>query len=67
MVSDAITVIQLPAGPTAYFKLTSVQLGSQIYVSAWALDHCEVSVYVPFTGTCSTVTPFPWVNIAMIP
>ena len=32
-VSDAITVIQLPAGPTAYFKLTSVQLGSQIYVS----------------------------------
>lgn len=34
--SDAITVINLPAGPTAYFKLTSVQLGAEIAVStAW--------------------------------
>lgn len=30
---DAITLINLPAGPTAYFKLSSVQLGSEIYVS----------------------------------
>ncbi|KAJ3371065.1 Ribosome production factor 1 [Kappamyces sp. JEL0680] len=27
---DAITMIHLPHGPTAYFKLTSVKLGSQI-------------------------------------
>ncbi|KAJ9102430.1 hypothetical protein QFC21_002830 [Naganishia friedmannii] len=27
---DAITVINLPAGPTAYFKLSSIQMGNQI-------------------------------------
>ncbi|KAJ9114414.1 hypothetical protein QFC20_001557 [Naganishia adeliensis] len=27
---NAITVINLPAGPTAYFKLSSIQLGNQI-------------------------------------
>ncbi|KAJ9121645.1 hypothetical protein QFC22_002265 [Naganishia vaughanmartiniae] len=27
---NAITVINLPAGPTAYFKLSSIQMGSQI-------------------------------------
>lgn len=32
-VTDAITLINLPAGPTAYFKLSSVQLSSEIYVS----------------------------------
>lgn len=32
--ADHITVINLPAGPTAYFRLTSVQLGSEIHVSA---------------------------------
>ena len=31
--TDAITVINLPAGPTAYFKLSSIQLGHQIAVS----------------------------------
>jgi ribosome production factor 1 len=30
IIPDAITVINLPAGPTAYFKLTSVVLGQQI-------------------------------------
>ena len=30
--SDAITLIHLPSGPTAYFKLTSVQLTKEIYV-----------------------------------
>ena len=33
MTEDAITLINLPAGPTAYFKLTSVQLGKEIHVS----------------------------------
>ncbi|EKC99702.1 hypothetical protein A1Q2_06012 [Trichosporon asahii var. asahii CBS 8904] len=29
---NAITLINLPAGPTAYFKLSSVQLSSEIYL-----------------------------------
>lgn len=33
--ADAITLMQLPAGPTAYLKLTSVQLGTQIYASRY--------------------------------
>jgi ribosome production factor 1 len=28
--TDAITIVNLPYGPTAYFKLTSVQLSRQI-------------------------------------
>jgi hypothetical protein len=31
---DALTVISLPAGPTAYFRLTSIQMGQQIAVSS---------------------------------
>lgn len=44
---DAMTLMQLPAGPTAYFKLTSVQLGSQIYVSRcnWQEVRTEASVF----------------------
>lgn len=29
---DAITLVHLPNGPTAYFKLTSIELTKQIYV-----------------------------------
>lgn len=29
---DAITMVHLPDGPTAYFKLTSIQLTKQIFV-----------------------------------
>jgi ribosome production factor 1 len=29
---DAITVVHLPSGPTAYFKLTSIELTQQIFV-----------------------------------
>lgn len=36
---NAITVINLPAGPTAYFKLTSVVLGQQIGGHARASPH----------------------------
>lgn len=36
---NAITVIQLPAGPTAYFKLTSVQLSKEIAGHARASPH----------------------------
>jgi hypothetical protein len=28
-----MTVISLPAGPTAYFRLTSIQMGQEIAVS----------------------------------
>lgn len=31
---DALTLINLPAGPTAYFRLTSIQMGDQIAVSS---------------------------------
>lgn len=37
--TDAITIIKLPAGPTAYFKLTSIALGSQIVGHARASPH----------------------------
>lgn len=32
-----MTVISLPAGPTAYFRLTSIQMGAEIAVrvSSW--------------------------------
>jgi len=30
--SDAITLVHLPEGPSAYFKLTSVELTKQIFV-----------------------------------
>ncbi|KAK1923228.1 putative nucleolar protein [Papiliotrema laurentii] len=36
---NAITLINLPAGPTAYFKLTSIQLGREIYGHAKATSH----------------------------
>lgn len=35
--TDAITLINLPAGPTAYFKLTSIQLGKTIYVCPYCI------------------------------
>lgn len=31
---DAITLVYLPNGPMAYFKLTSIELTKQIYVSS---------------------------------
>ena len=31
---DAITLVHLPNGPSAYFKLTSIELTKQIYVRA---------------------------------
>ncbi|KAK7062065.1 Brix domain-containing protein [Favolaschia claudopus] len=37
--ADAITLIHLPNGPTAYFKLTSVQLTKDIYGHARATPH----------------------------
>lgn len=30
--ADAITLVHLPEGPTAYFKLTSIELTTQIFV-----------------------------------
>ncbi|KIY65109.1 Brix-domain-containing protein [Cylindrobasidium torrendii FP15055 ss-10] len=36
---NAITLIHLPNGPTAYFKLTSVELTKQIYGHARATSH----------------------------
>ncbi|KAF7332360.1 Brix domain-containing protein [Mycena kentingensis (nom. inval.)] len=37
--ANAITLIHLPDGPTAYFKLTSVQLTKEIYGHARATPH----------------------------
>ncbi|KAK0501467.1 anticodon-binding protein [Armillaria luteobubalina] len=36
---NAITLIHLPTGPTAYFKLTSIELTKQIYGHARATSH----------------------------
>ncbi|KAF9031368.1 Brix-domain-containing protein [Hymenopellis radicata] len=36
---NAITLIHLPSGPTAYFKLTSIELTKQIYGHARATSH----------------------------
>lgn len=35
-VADAITVVYLPEGPTAYFKLTSIELSKKIHVGPLA-------------------------------
>jgi rRNA maturation protein Rpf1 len=43
---DAITIINLPAGPTAYFKLTSVQLGKEIYGHARPSPHSRTSCHL---------------------
>ena len=39
---DAITLIHLPAGPTAYFKLSSIQLTKQIYVRPFSSEPFEL-------------------------
>jgi len=31
---DAMTIMHLPNGPTAYFRLTSIELTEEIYVSS---------------------------------
>lgn len=36
---NAITLVHLPAGPTAYFRLTSIELTEQIYGHARATPH----------------------------
>jgi rRNA maturation protein Rpf1 len=46
---DGITLIHLPNGPTAYFKLTSVQLTKEIFVS---LDNSSRRSLSPDVGTC---------------
>lgn len=38
-VPNAITLVQLPAGPTAYFKLSSIELTKQIFGHARASPH----------------------------
>jgi ribosome production factor 1 len=43
LTSDALTLINLPAGPTAYFKLSSVQLGSDIHGHGRATAHNRTS------------------------
>jgi ribosome production factor 1 len=37
---DAITIVHLPSGPTAYFKLSSIQLTKEIYVRLSLLYGC---------------------------
>ena len=37
VLTDAITLVHLPDGPTAYFKLTSIQLTKKIFVRCFAL------------------------------
>ncbi|KAK4689253.1 ribosome production factor 1, partial [Tremellales sp. Uapishka_1] len=46
---NAITLMNLPAGPTAYFKLTSVQLGSEIAGHARPSPHSPELILNNFT------------------
>ena len=39
---DAITLVHLPNGPTAYFRLTSVELTERLFVS-FHLDVCDLA------------------------
>ncbi|KAG6890019.1 hypothetical protein C0992_003364 [Termitomyces sp. T32_za158] len=43
--SDAITLVYLPAGPTAYFKLTSVELTKNIFVGD--IGHARATPHHP--------------------
>ncbi|EIW70093.1 hypothetical protein TREMEDRAFT_30267 [Tremella mesenterica DSM 1558] len=46
---NAITLIKLPEGPTAYFRLTSIQLGSEIYGHAKPSPHSPELILNNFT------------------
>ncbi|KAL7420862.1 Ribosome production factor 1 [Cryptotrichosporon argae] len=46
---NAITLINLPAGPTAYFKLSSVQLSADIYAHARPTPHSPELILNNFT------------------
>ncbi|GFZ48012.1 Brix domain-containing protein [Saitozyma sp. JCM 24511] len=47
--ANAVTLINLPAGPTAYFKLSSVQLDKQIYGHARPSPHSPELILNNFT------------------
>jgi hypothetical protein len=46
---DGITLVHLPEGPTAYFKLTSIELTKQIFV-------CPLPL---LSKSKLTLTPYP--------
>ncbi|ORY31268.1 anticodon-binding protein [Naematelia encephala] len=48
-IPNAITLMALPSGPTAYFKLSSVVLGSQIHGHARASPHSPELILNNFT------------------
>ena len=56
---DAITLVHLPNGPSAYFKLTSIELTRQIYVRAelffLALSYHRILIW-GVVGTRSSYT-----------
>ena len=49
--TDAITIIYLPEGPTAYFKLTSIELSKKIHVSKLRLM-LGICTHVPVCVFC---------------
>ena len=57
---DAITLVHLPNGPSAYFKLTSIELTRQIYVRAdfflLTLSYSQNTHWVVAVGTRSSYT-----------
>lgn len=44
---DAITIVHLPAGPSAYFKLSSIQLTKEIHVCSLPSDSSNLISYFP--------------------
>ena len=57
---DAITLIHLPNGPTAYFKLTSIELSKRISVRPFRLSLVVVMTDVTkFQGHARSTAHFP--------
>jgi hypothetical protein len=63
--SDAITLIYLPYGPSAYFKLTSIELTKQIFVWSFFLNSAEIDPQ-PRTGSWKGNSPLSWTRAQRI-
>ncbi|CAK9787081.1 Brix-domain-containing protein [Cutaneotrichosporon oleaginosum] len=60
---NALTLINLPAGPTAYFKLSSVQLGSEIHGHGRATAHNPELILNGFTTLLGNSVGGMWAQL----
>ena len=56
---DAITLIHLPNGPTAYFKLTSIELSKRISVSPFKTPSEAITNIAKLQGHARSTAHFP--------